>query len=294
MSIHVNLNHSRTTATTARSRCRRRSCACGRRRTAARRSTAYSLKIAPGDALHQLAAGSVRQLPGPAGLPGARRASCAIEVDLVAEMAVINPFDFFLEAVRRAVPVPLRRRSWRTELAPYLEISERGPAAGALARRASTARRSATVDFLVDAQPAAAAATSRYVIRMEPGVQTPRGDAGARQRLVPRQRLAAGADPAPPRPRGALRVRLPDPAHPDVKALDGPAGAGGGLHRPARLGRGLPARRRLGRPRPDLAACSPARATSRSPARPSPSQRRADHRLRRRRARSTFELRTMR
>ena len=39
---------------------------------------------------------------------------------------------------------------------------------------------------------------------------------------------------------------------PDVKALDGPSGTDGRLHRPARLVRGLPARRRLDRPGPDL------------------------------------------
>ena len=42
-----------------------------------------------------------------------------IEVDLVAEMAVINPFDFFLEP--RAEQYPFEYESWqRDELAPYL------------------------------------------------------------------------------------------------------------------------------------------------------------------------------
>ena len=39
---------------------------------------------------------------------------------------------------------------------------------------------------------------------------------------------------------------------PDLVALDGPAGTDGRFHRPARLVRGLSARRRLDRPRPDL------------------------------------------
>ena len=47
-------------------------------------------------------------------------------------------------------------------------------------------------------------------------------DADARLGLVPRQRLAARAAPAPARPRRPLRVGLPDPAQPDVKPLDGP------------------------------------------------------------------------
>ena len=60
---------------------------------------------------------------------------------------------------------------------------------------------------------------------MEPGVQTCEETLSTGARLVPRHRLAAGADPAPPRPRGALRLRLPDAAHADVKSLDGPSGA---------------------------------------------------------------------
>ena len=47
---------------------------------------------------------------------------------------------------------------------------------------------------------------------MEPGVQTPEETLELGSRLVPRHRVAAGADPAAPRPRGALRVRLPHPA----------------------------------------------------------------------------------
>ena len=107
-------------------------------------------------------------------------------------------------------------------------------------------------------------------IRMEAGRADAGGDARARQRLVPRLGLAAGAAAAPPRHRGALRLGLPDSAHPDVKSLDGPSGPPKRLHRPARLVRGLPARARAGsasiRPR----GCSPAKATFRSPARPSP------------------------
>ena len=101
-------------------------------------------------------------------------------------------------------------------------------------------------------QPAAAAATSRYVIRLEPGVQTPEETLEQRQRLVPRLRLAAGAAAAPPRAGGALRVRLPDPAHARREGARRPERRRRRLHRPARLVRGLPAGRRLDRPRPDL------------------------------------------
>ena len=110
--------------------------------------------------------------------------------------------------------------------------------------------------------------------------------------LVPRHRLAAGADPAPPRPRRPLRVRLPDPARARREAARRPGGRRRRLHRPARLGRGLscPAPAGSGSIRPP--ACSPARATSRSPRRPL-RQRRADHRQRTARPRSSsaFDMR---
>ena len=113
-----------------------------------------------------------------------------------------------------------------------------------------------------------------YLIRMEPGVQTPEQTLRNAQRLVPRQRLAAGAAAAPPRPRGALRLRLPDPAEERRQVARRPERHRGRLHRPARLVRGLPAGRRLDRPRPDLGPATPAKATSRSPARPSRRRRR--------------------
>ena len=121
---------------------------------------------------------------------------------------------------------------------------------------------------------------------MEPGVQTPERDAGDPLGLLPRHRLAAGADPAPPRPRGALRVGLSDPAAPRRRPADGPGRVPRGLHRPARLGRGLHPRRRLDRSRSDL---GPAGRRGPYPAgrHALADQRRAHHRHARRRPRST-------
>ncbi len=105
-------------------------------------------------------------------------------------------------------------------------------------------------------------------------MQTPELTLTNAQRLVPRQRLAAGAAAAPPRSRRALRLGLPDPAEERRQVARRPERHRGRLHRPARVVRGLPAGRRLDRPRPDLGPATPAKATSRSPARPSRRRRR--------------------
>ena len=93
-----------------------------------------------------------------------------IEVDLVAEMAVINPFDFFLEP--RAEQYPFEYESWqRDELAPYLRRESLTPRferyLGAIAREPRRC-----VDFLVNLN-AQLARDVKYLIRLEPGVQTP-------------------------------------------------------------------------------------------------------------------------
>src|SRR6185295_8357457 len=49
-----------------------------------------------------------------------------VEVDLVAEMAVYNPFDFFLEPACEKFPFKYEE-SLRKQLAPFLEIVPQGP-----------------------------------------------------------------------------------------------------------------------------------------------------------------------
>jgi uncharacterized protein (DUF2126 family)/transglutaminase-like putative cysteine protease len=93
-----------------------------------------------------------------------------IEVDLVAEMAVFNPFDFFLEPYAQHYPFEYRPEE-RDELAPYLAPLPRTPKFAAyLASIPRDSKR--MVDFLVELNTRLAG-DIRYLIRLEPGVQSP-------------------------------------------------------------------------------------------------------------------------
>jgi uncharacterized protein (DUF2126 family)/transglutaminase-like putative cysteine protease len=93
----------------------------------------------------------------------------SLEVDLVAEMTVINPFDFFLEPSSEQVPFTYDDLQ-RAELEPFLRV---GPAGPRLAALLSSIPRSHphTVGFLVDLNRRLQSEI-RYLIRMEPGVQS--------------------------------------------------------------------------------------------------------------------------
>ncbi|MFZ2623914.1 MAG: transglutaminase family protein [Propionibacterium sp.] len=107
----------------------------------------------------------------------------SIHVSLVADLTVINPFDFFVEPYAETFPFDYPDRL-RAELAPYLApVDESGPGSGPgvlvrswLAEHVDLTRRRAEpqgiVDFLVDVNRAVFQAVN-YDVRMEPGVQTP-------------------------------------------------------------------------------------------------------------------------
>ncbi len=93
-----------------------------------------------------------------------------IEVDLVADMTVYNPFDFFVEDIAEQWPF-----DYPPEFADDLRVYRTPESAGPqLQRFLDTLPRSApnTVNFLVDLN-ARLQREIGYVIRMEPGVQTP-------------------------------------------------------------------------------------------------------------------------
>jgi uncharacterized protein (DUF2126 family) len=144
-----------------------------------------------------------------------------LQVDLIAEMAVFNPFDFFLEPEAERFPFVYEARTAK-ELEPYLELEPAGPL---LADWVASVDRgpASTVDFLVGLNMRLHQDVA-YVIRMAPGVQTCEETLSSRQgscrdsawllvQILRRLGLAA-------RFVSGYLIQL----KPDVAALDGPSG----------------------------------------------------------------------
>src|SRR4029077_2914146 len=92
-------------------------------------------------------------------------------VDLVAEMSVYNPFDFFLEPA--AETFPFSYEDWQLhELQPFRRVDLATPRLAQYVTRMGDLRGKRTVDMLV-AVTQRLQNDVRYLIRMEPGVQTP-------------------------------------------------------------------------------------------------------------------------
>src|ERR1700678_2936290 len=92
-----------------------------------------------------------------------------VEVDLVAEMAIFNTFDFFLEPYAEQIPFAYET-SLARELRPFLEAEVPGPRlAGFLAQVPRVA--TPTLNFLVSLNQRVQRDIG-YVIRLEQGVQT--------------------------------------------------------------------------------------------------------------------------
>ena len=96
--------------------------------------------------------------------------SLRIEVDLVAEMSVLNPFDFFLEPSAEHFPFDYDP-SLAHELAPYRLKSELTPAFARYLAGIPREKKQ-TTNFLVELNQKLQKDIA-YLIRMEPGVQTP-------------------------------------------------------------------------------------------------------------------------
>ena len=96
-----------------------------------------------------------------------------VTVDLVADMTVVNPFDFFMESYADHFPFAYRN-DLAQDLTPYLAIVERGPLLTqwlADFRRQHWRDGDNTIDFLV-AINQKLSHKIKYLVRMAPGVQT--------------------------------------------------------------------------------------------------------------------------
>ena len=202
-----------------------------------------------GKPFHQLAAGSARQLAGAAGLPEPTD-EFSVTVDLIAEMAVDNPFDFFIEDYAQAFPF-----KYADSLAKDIAADLCAEPAGPLLQ-----------DYLVD--PAEAEmAHGRFPGRAQRRPAAERSAmscAWSRACRRPRRRLRSRSGSC--RDTGWLLAQILRHLGFAARFVSGyliqlkrrPAGArrplghGPRFHRPARLGRGLYSRRRLDRPRSDL------------------------------------------
>ncbi len=145
----------------------------------------------------------------------------AIAVDFIADMQVINPFDFFVEPYADRFPFDFPEQL-RSDLAPYLEIEPAGPL---LRAYFATLPRDApnTVNYLV-ALNQQLQQKIRYVTRMEPGVQTPdetldAGSGSCRDTAWLFVQILRHLG-LPARFVSGYLIQL----RPDLKALDGPSG----------------------------------------------------------------------
>ena len=100
----------------------------------------------------------------------ARTREFKITVDLVAEMSVYNPFDFFLEADAEQFPFTYDL-ALADDLAPYLRVQEAGPLLAKFLAKVKYDKLR-TIDFLVDLNTRLRDQVD-YTVRLEPGVQEP-------------------------------------------------------------------------------------------------------------------------
>jgi uncharacterized protein (DUF2126 family)/transglutaminase-like putative cysteine protease len=96
--------------------------------------------------------------------------SLVFDVEVIADMVVINPFDFFIEPSAEKYPIAYDEQLGK-ELAPYFEITEKGPLITSYIQKVAGKPGMRTIDFLVGINQAVWKST-KYLVRLEPGVQT--------------------------------------------------------------------------------------------------------------------------
>ncbi|WP_059020029.1 transglutaminase family protein [Mycobacterium sp. M26] len=138
---------------------------------------AYSLEVEPADHFINWQQDAFGNFLGRLVFPSRTR-QLSIKVGLIADLKVINPFDFFIEDWAETYPFTYPK-ALKDDLEPYLrpvDEGEEGSGPGDLVtswvRDFSVPPGTRTIDFLV-ALNRAVNADVGYSVRMEPGVQTP-------------------------------------------------------------------------------------------------------------------------
>ena len=129
---------------------------------------AYSLRIAPDTAFLNWQQDPFGNYLARLVFPEKTR-ELRIEVEVVADMTVINPFDFFVEESAEKIPFSYEALLHK-ELTPYFEVTESGPLLSAWLEKVDLTQ-TPTVDFLVSLNQRVRE-TVNYSVRMEPGVQS--------------------------------------------------------------------------------------------------------------------------
>ena len=133
----------------------------------------YSMKVRPAEHFINWQQDPFANWNGRLVFPEMSKELC-IEVELVAEMAVYNPFDFFLEPSAEVYPFAYEP-ALKKELAPFMELPAPTPKLLAMVDElleAYLTKGARTIDFLVEVNQRVQKHV-RYTIRLEPGVQTP-------------------------------------------------------------------------------------------------------------------------
>src|SRR5690606_1518540 len=130
---------------------------------------AYSLKVEPAEHFINWQQDAFGNYLGRLVFPE-KANTLSIKVEVIADMTVINPFDFFLEDYAEEFPFKYDAQT-KKELKPYLEKDVPGPLLRKWIDSVSLKKRR-TIDFLVELNARLEKEIS-YSIRMEPGVQSP-------------------------------------------------------------------------------------------------------------------------
>lgn len=129
---------------------------------------AYSLKVTPDDHFINWQQDPFGNYQARLVFPEKTR-KLEFEVEVIADMTVINPFDFFIEEYAEHFPFNYTKHL-KEELAPYLNVAEESEALDKYVAGISR-EKAAIVNFLVDIN-SKLANEIQYGIRLEPGVQT--------------------------------------------------------------------------------------------------------------------------